>query len=147
METSSDAIAVTPIGHVRSAYSSYAPSDEMRKRQSQIVVRAEFSDGLMGLEPGDEILTLFFLHRAAEVGYELQLHPGHNPDNPIRGVFATRSQYRPNFIAATVARIQSINPDETTGGTVLDVTELDAQDGSPVIDIKRHSAAFDGYLT
>ncbi len=139
-----DAISVTPIGHVRSRFDGYAPSDEMRKRQSQIVVHAEFADGLMGLEPGDHILTLFFLHRAAEVGYELQLHPGHNPENPIRGVFATRSQYRPNFIAATVARILSIDPDEGSGETILNVTELDAQDGSPVIDIKRHSAGFDG---
>ena len=31
-----------------------------------------------------------------------------------------------------------------TGETIITVTELDAQDGSPVIDIKRHSAGFDG---
>ena len=144
MANAGDAIGVTPIGQVRSRFDGYAPSDEMRKHQSQIVVYAEFADGLMGLEPGDQILTLFFLHRAAEVGYELQLHPGHNLENPIRGVFATRSQYRPNFIAATVARILSIDPDERTGETILNVTELDAQDGSPVIDIKRHSGGFDG---
>ena len=138
------AISVTPIGYVRSRFSSYAPSDEMREHQAEIVVRAEFAAGLMGLAPGDQILTLFVLHRAAEVGYELQLHPGHNPANPIRGVFATRSQYRPNFIAATVALIQAITPDQRSGETVLTVTGLDAQDGSPVIDIKPHRPAFDG---
>ena len=144
MEDAGDAISVTPIGYVRSRFSSYAPSDEMREHQSEIVVRAEFGDGLMGLEPGDQILTLFVLHRAAEVGYELQLHPGHNPANPVRGVFSTRSQYRPNFIAATVALIQSVSPDERSGVTILTVTGLDAQDGSPVIDIKPHRPAFDG---
>ena len=144
MDSVGDPVTVTPIGYVRSRFSSYAPSDEMREHPSEIVVRAEFADGLMGLEAGDNILTLFFLHRAAEVGYELRLHPGHNPENPIRGVFSTRSQYRPNFIAATVASIQSISSDDVTRETVLTVTELDAQDGSPVIDIKPHRSTFDG---
>ena len=136
-------ISVVPIGYVRSRFSGYAPSEDMRRESSTIVVHPEFSDGLMGLEPGDRILTLFALHRAAPSGYDLQLHPGHNPVNPIRGVFATRSQYRPNFIAATVARILAVRVDEVSGNGIVDVVELDAQDGSPVIDIKRHSTAFD----
>ncbi len=137
-------IEIIPIGYVRSRFSGYAPSDQMRRWPSQIVVLPEFADGLLGLEPGDQILTLFALHRARETGYELQLHPGHNPTNPIRGVFATRSQYRPNFIAATVARVHVVRIDEHTGEGIVGVTDLDAQDGSPVIDIKRHSAGYDG---
>lgn len=136
-------ISVAPIGYVRSGFSGYAPSEEMRRESSTIVVHPEFADGLMGLEPGDRILTLFALHRAVPSGYDLRLHPGHNPANPIRGVFATRSQYRPNFIGATVARIESLHIDEETGEGMVDVVDLDAQDGSPVIDIKRHSSAFD----
>ncbi len=138
-----DPISVTPIGTILSDFSSYAPSDEMRRHTSQIVLRPEFADGLMGLEPGGHILTLFMLHQAAATGYELRLHPGHNPANPIRGVFATRSQYRPNFIAATVATILRIDPPLADGTVTLVVTGLDAQDGSPVIDIKPHSPAFD----
>lgn len=144
MAAEEGAIRITPIGYVRSRFDGYAPSDEMREHPSEIMVLPEFADGLMGLEVGDSIQTLFVLHRAMEVGYDLQLHPGHNPANPIRGVFATRSQYRPNFIASTVAQIQSIRTDESGGGAVLTVVGLDAQDGSPVIDIKRHSAGFDG---
>ena len=144
MNADSGPIQVTPIGYVRSRFTDYAPSDEMREHPSQIVVLPEFADGLMGLATGDQILTLFVLHRARSSGYELRLHPGHNPSNPIRGVFATRSQYRPNFIAATVAHIREIRNDERTGEAIITVTELDAQDGSPVIDIKRHSAGFDG---
>ena len=134
---------VVPIGHVQSGFRDYAPSDEMRRERSTIVVHPEFAGGLMGLEPGDQILTLFLLHRAVATGYDLQLHPGHDPANPMRGVFATRSQYRPNFIAATVARILDVRVDESSGEGIVDVIDLDAQDGSPVIDIKRHSAGFD----
>ena len=143
MNQSGDLITIKPIGYVRGRFNSYAPSDEMRAHPSEIVVHPNFADGLMGLESGGQILTLFLLHRAMAVGYELQLHPGHNPDNPIRGVFSTRSQYRPNFIAATVARVQSIRHDGATGEAVLTVTELDAQDGSPVIDIKPYRASLD----
>ena len=146
MGTDPDVIQVTPIGYVRSRFAGYAPSDEMREQPSEIVVHPDFADGVMGLEPGDRILTLFVLHRARARGYELRLHPGHNPENPIRGVFATRSQYRPNFIGATVALVGSVGIDEDTEEAIISVTELDAQDGSPVIDIKRHSAGFDGII-
>ncbi len=146
MGTDPDVIQLTPIGYVRSRFAGYAPSDEMREHPSEIVVHPDFADGVMGLEPGDRILTLFVLHRARARGYELRLHPGHNPANPIRGVFATRSQYRPNFIGATVALVGSVGIDEGIGEAIISVTELDAQDGSPVIDIKRHSAGFDGTI-
>jgi tRNA-Thr(GGU) m(6)t(6)A37 methyltransferase TsaA len=144
MADADDSISITPIGYVRSRFAGYAPSDEMREYPSEIVVRPEFAAGLMGLEPGIHILTLFVLHRASERGYELRLHPGHNPENPIRGVFATRSQYRPNYIAATVATISGIEVDAESGQATLTVTGLDAQDGSPVVDIKPHSPGFDG---
>ena len=128
-------VTFTPVGFVESEFAHYAPSDEMRKRPSRIVLRPEMAPGLMGLEEVEHILVLFNLHRATQ--YELQLHPGHNPENPIRGVFATRSQYRPNAIAATVAEIVSVEDN------VINVTGLDAQDGSPVLDIKPYNAGFD----
>ncbi|MDE2779055.1 MAG: tRNA (N6-threonylcarbamoyladenosine(37)-N6)-methyltransferase TrmO [Chloroflexota bacterium] len=129
------AVTFTPIGVVESEFGGYAPSDEMRKRPSRIVLRPEMAPGLMGLEEETHILVLFNLHRATE--YKLQLHPGHNPANPIRGVFATRSQYRPNAIAATVAEIVSVEDN------VIAVTGLDAQDGSPVLDIKPYHPRYD----
>ena len=129
-------VSFIPVGWVESEFKGYAPSGEMRARPSRIVLRPDMAPGLMGLNEERHILVLFNLHRATE--YELQLHPGHNPANPLRGVFATRSQYRPNAIAATVAEIVSVEDN------VINVTGLDAQDGSPVLDIKPHNATFDG---
>ena len=131
----SQPISLTPIGYVEGRFAEYAPSEEMRLQPSRIVVREEMAPGLMGLSAGESILVLFQLHRAET--YELQLHPGHDPTRPLRGVFATRSQYRPNSIGATVARIISVEDNTLT------VTGLDAQDGSPVLDIKPHSVTFD----
>jgi tRNA-Thr(GGU) m(6)t(6)A37 methyltransferase TsaA len=130
-----NSIAFTPIGHVEGRFKEYAEAEEMRRYSSRIVLRPELAPGLMGLEPGQHILVLFHFHRV--VGYDLQLHPRHDPAQPLRGVFATRSQYRPNGIGATVARIEGIE------GNVVTVTGLDAQDGSPVLDLKPYAAAFD----
>ena len=128
-------IGFSSIGHVESRFSGHASPEEMRLQTSRLVVRPELEPGLMGLEVGQSILVLFHLHRAS--GYQLQLHPRHDPARPLRGVFATRSQYRPNGIGATVARIQSIR------GNIVTVTGLDAQDGSPILDIKPYSSGFD----
>ena len=128
-------IYFTPIGYVESQFTEYAPSEEMRQHPSRLVIGEEMAPGLMGLSQGDSILVLFHLHRAET--YELQLHPGHDPSRPRRGVFATRSQYRPNGIGATVVRIISV------ADNILTVTGLDAQDGSPLLDIKPYSVIFD----
>jgi tRNA-Thr(GGU) m(6)t(6)A37 methyltransferase TsaA len=130
-------IALTPIGFVRSRFKTNTPAEEMRSHSAQIVVEPEFEPGLMGLEAGSDILILFRFHRIEPEEIELQLHPRHNPANPQRGVFATRTQFRPNQIGATVAQIESIK------ARVITVTGLDAQDGTPVLDIKPYAPYFD----
>lgn len=58
---------------------------------------------------------------------ELPYAPGE-----IAGVFACRSEYRPNPIAMTTCFL--VDVDETTG--VVTIAWIDAFDGSPVLDIK-----------
>jgi tRNA-Thr(GGU) m(6)t(6)A37 methyltransferase TsaA len=55
------------------------------------------------------------------------------------GVFACRSEYRPNPIAMTVCQILSV---DVKGGVVA-VPYLDAFDGSPLIDLKAYFPASD----
>ena len=129
-------IVLHPIGHVeRSEEYGGSSWEELRTRAARIVLDPALTDGLLGLEPGSDIVVLFCFHRSA--GYDLQLHPRGDPSRPIRGVFATRSPRRPNPIAATVVRIERVD------GNVLDVIGLDALDGSPVLDIKVHAEVFD----
>jgi tRNA-Thr(GGU) m(6)t(6)A37 methyltransferase TsaA len=115
------------------------PPEELRARPARIVLDPALVEGLLGLEPGSDVLVLYWLHRAS--GYKLQLHPRDDLSQPLRGVFATRTQYRPNPIAVTTARIQRVE------GNVLEVIGLDALDGSPVLDIKSHTPNFDGPYT
>lgn len=133
----SQSISLTPIGYIRSQFQENTPSESMREELSQVVVEPEFVSGLMGLEPEQDVLILFYFHKIQPEEIHLQLHPRHNPENPRQGVFATRSQFRPNRIGASVACIQQID------GNVITVKGLDAQDGTPVLDLKPHALYFD----
>ena len=131
------AITLTPIAFVKSSFQDNTPAEEMRQHRSQLIVEPDFVAGLLGLEPGMDILVLFYLHQVKPEEIQLQLHPRHNPGNPLSGVFDTRSQFRPNRLGVTVVRVEQIE------GRVITVAGLDAQDGSPVVDIKPYVPYFD----
>ena len=133
----SDTLTLTPIAFVKGKFRENTPHEEMRKQISHLVVEPDFVPGVLGLEPGMDILVLFYLHRIQPEEIHLQLHPRHDPDNPITGVFATRSQFRPNRIGATVAHIEQVEDN------VITVSGLDAQAEAPVLDIKPYAAYFD----
>ncbi len=60
----------------------------------------------------------------------LRVHPRDDPSNPERGVFSTRSQDRPNPIGLHRVRVLAVD------GARLRVADLEALDGTPVLDIK-----------
>ncbi len=130
------AITLHPIGYVeRDEGDSALSTDEMRLRPARILLVPSLTEGLLGLEPGTDILVLYLFHLGT--GYSLRLHPQGDHGRPLRGVFATRSPHRPNPIGATVVRIQRIEDN------LLEVVGLDALDGSPVLDIKPYVTSFD----
>lgn len=131
-----DPITLTAIGHVeRDETDAGLRGPDLRARSARIVLDPAVTEGLLGLEPGSDILVLCFFH---ESGRDvLQVHPMGEMENPLRGVFATRSPARPNPIAVTSARIERIEDN------VLHVVGLDALGGTPVVDIKSHAETFD----
>jgi len=88
-----------------------------------------FTDALDGIAVGSQILILTWLHKGRRD--LLRVHPRGNPNEPIRGVFATRSPDRPNPIGLHRAEVLEIQePDR------IRVQPLEALDGTPVIDLK-----------
>lgn len=130
-----ETITLTPIGHVESRFAEPVASEEMRRHPSRLVLRPDLAEGLDGLAAGDWLVVLFYFHRAQ--GYELRRYPRGDTSQPMRGVFALRSQYRPNPIGFTVARIEAVE------GNVVHVSGLDALDGTPLLDIKPYVSFFD----
>ena len=112
---------VVPIGHVR-------------KINDRVLIHVEhpFADALLGLGDFSHIWVLYGFHEndIPEKRATLRVHPMKNPKNPLTGVFATHSPARPNLIALTRCRIRSIED------TVIELDDIDALDGSPVLDIK-----------
>jgi tRNA-Thr(GGU) m(6)t(6)A37 methyltransferase TsaA len=84
--------------------------------------------GLMGIQAGDELIVLTWLHRAQR--NVLQVHPRGDLSRPLTGVFATRSPDRPNPVG-----IHRVSVLEVAKGK-LRVAPLEAIDGTPIIDLK-----------
>ena len=86
------------------------------------------SDGLHDLVVGSEVLFLTWLDRARRD--VLRVRPRGDPNRPLTGVFSTRSPDRPNPIGLHRVTILAID------GTRIQVRNLEALDGTPVVDLK-----------
>lgn len=89
---------------------------------------SESLEGLAGFSHV-EVLYLFHQVEAARIVTGAR-HPRNNEAWPKVGIFAQRGKNRPNRIGSTVCRLLRIEE------TRLYVAELDAIDGTPVLDIK-----------
>jgi len=91
-----------------------------------------FLDGLLGVEGFSHIYVLYWFHEndTPDKRKTLQVHPRGDKKNPLTGVFGTHSPLRPNLIALTLCKIISISDNR------IEIEDIDARDGSPVIDIK-----------
>lgn len=88
----------------------------------------QFADAMRDLTPGADVLVLTWLDRADRD--VLVVHPRGDESRPPTGVFATRSPDRPNPLGlhrVTVRRVDGLR--------VL-VSDLEALDGTPVVDVK-----------
>ena len=111
---------LVPIGYVR------------KNGETLIEILPEFREAMDGLAEGDWIKLILWFHASdrPERRSILKVHPYNNPENPLRGVFATRSPVRPNPLAIYAVRINRIE------GNRLYIDWIDAMDGTPVVDIK-----------
>ena len=85
-------------------------------------------DGLDGIAAGDVLLVLTWLDRAERD--VLRVIPRGDRARGVQGVFNTRSPDRPNPIG--LHRVEVLDVD----GTRLHVRDLEALDGTPIIDVK-----------
>jgi len=86
------------------------------------------SEGLCDLQRGSDSIVLTWLDGGRRD--VLKVHPRGDPANPERGVFSTRSPDRPNPIGLHRVEIVSME------GTRVRVRNLEALDGTPVLDVK-----------
>ena len=110
-----------------------AVGDEIRdkSRLSEIVLDPKLVQALDGLVGFSHVFVLFWLHEISPEKREtLKVHPRGRTDLPLVGVFAARTNLRPNPIGLTLCELVKVD------GNVLTVRGLDAYDGTPVLDLK-----------
>jgi tRNA (adenine37-N6)-methyltransferase len=122
---------MSPIGYVEAAR--VAPEDDRwGASQATIELTDDFEpEALQGLDAFSHVEVLFFFHGVEpDRVVSGARHPRNNKDWPKVGIFAQRGKARPNRIGSTICRVVRVE------GTRLIVAELDAIDGTPVLDLK-----------
>lgn len=128
MSGSGEIRGISPIGYVRNSFDRRQDPDAFLGTQSEIHVLEDYSEGLCRLDNYRRLYVIFLFHKSE--GYRLVVHPRGDVNRPRRGVFATRSPRRPNPIGLTVVELIGVD------GNVVTVQDLDALNGTPVLDIK-----------
>jgi len=124
-------IEMKAVGWVEAARSEIV-DDYWGGSESRIVLANHVeADALDGIENFSHAEVLFHFDRVdPEKVVQGARRPRNNQSWPAVGIFAQRGKNRPNRIGSTICRI--IGRD----GRSLRVAELDAIDGTPVLDIK-----------
>ncbi len=126
-----DAYMLYPIGVVRSELVDRANAPRQGDEgapDATIEVVPAVRAGLDGIQEGQEVIVLTWLHEAKRD--VLEVHPRDDVDRPLAGVFGTRSSHRPNPIGLHRVTVRAVD------GGRLRVGPLEAIDGTPVVDIK-----------
>jgi tRNA-Thr(GGU) m(6)t(6)A37 methyltransferase TsaA len=120
-----------PVGHVESPLTdpSLAPRQgDEGGPEAWLVVKPAYAAAAATIQPGMDLLLLTWLDRASR---DVQtVHPRGDESRPEEGVFTTRSPHRPNPIGLHRVRVLDID------GLRIKVSDLEALDGTPLVDIK-----------
>lgn len=106
---------------------------------STILVYPDFCPGLLGVEDYSHLIVLYWMHLRDDEGHRrtLRVTPPRHEGAPLTGVFACRSPSRPNPIGLVVVELEGVD------GCRVRVNNLDALEGSPIVDLKPYQPRAD----
>jgi tRNA-Thr(GGU) m(6)t(6)A37 methyltransferase TsaA len=125
------AFSLRPVGHVESVLTdaSEAPRQpDEGAPDAWLVIDPAYATALDGISAGDDLVLVTWLDRADRG--TLTVRPRGDRTRSLTGVFATRSPHRPNPIGLHDVHVLEVD------GTRVHVRELEALDGTPILDIK-----------
>jgi tRNA-Thr(GGU) m(6)t(6)A37 methyltransferase TsaA len=114
--------------------------------QGKIVFEPEYRnvEAVRGLEDFSHIWLLWEFSEAVRDNWSPTVRPPRLGGNVRKGVFATRSPFRPNPIGLSSVRLEKVDIDPQLG-PVLYVSGADLMDGTPIYDIKPYIAYTDSH--
>jgi tRNA-Thr(GGU) m(6)t(6)A37 methyltransferase TsaA len=118
------------------------------KGEFSIIIKEKFRPALKELENFTHINILWWANehdnpKSREITQVSELPPFYGEKAPTMGIFATRSEYRPNPILLTTVQIMDI--DQKKG--LIKLAYFDAFNGSPIIDIKPYLGMTDRVMS
>ncbi|MDL2322175.1 tRNA (N6-threonylcarbamoyladenosine(37)-N6)-methyltransferase TrmO [Desulfosarcina sp. OttesenSCG-928-B08] len=130
----------TPIGKVHSCFTEKfgiprQPGLAPAARGSlEIFPPCDQDEAFRGLEQFSHLWVLFVFHQNIRSRWRPTVRPPRLGGNQRRGVFATRSGFRPNPIGMSVVRQEGLC--RVNGTLFLEISGIDLLDQTPVLDIK-----------
>jgi tRNA-Thr(GGU) m(6)t(6)A37 methyltransferase TsaA len=122
--------ALSPIGHVAAGPDGYA-----------LKIAPEYRAALEGLDGFGHILVLWWSHHLDTPEYRSVMvaeQPYKNAPATL-GIFATRSPLRPNPVCVSIVPLLGMDQ----GNGMVIVPWIDAEDGTPILDIKPYHPSSD----
>lgn len=92
-------------------------------------------DAVKGIEEFSHLWLLWEFSRAKQDTFHATVAPPRLGGKEKKGVFATRSPFRPNSIGLSCVKLEEVRIDEKDG-PILVVSGVDLLDGTPIYDIK-----------
>lgn len=113
----------------------------VNEAEMYIQLESGFAPGLKGLTEFSHVQVLWWFSFCdnAKMRAQLEMPKPYRSAPGVMGVFATRAPFRPNPVALTSAYITYIDEEQGRIGLAY----IDAEDGSPVIDLKPYSPCLD----
>jgi tRNA-Thr(GGU) m(6)t(6)A37 methyltransferase TsaA len=124
-------IELHPIGIIRSELRRFEDAPRQGSEgapDAWLEIEPTLARALSGIRPGDELVVITWLHLADRE--TLEVHPRDDMSTPLTGVFATRSQDRPNPLGLHRVAVREID------GARLRIGPIEAIDGTRVVDLK-----------
>ena len=149
-------IRLTPIGHIHTDFSEkfgIPRQSGLARTRAFLTLEGDCRnpDVVRGLAEYSHLWLLWGFSETQRQGWSPTVRPPKLGGNVRKGVFATRSPFRPNPIGLSCVRLTGIEIREK-GTPVLKLEGADLMDGTPVYDIKpylpyvdSHAEALEGF--
>jgi tRNA-Thr(GGU) m(6)t(6)A37 methyltransferase TsaA len=114
--------------------------------RGRIVFEPEYRnpDAIRGIEEFSHLWLIWEFSKAKREHYSATVTPPRLGGRVRKGVFATRSPFRPNSLGLSSVRLEQVLWDDPEG-PVLVVSGADLLDGTPIFDIKPYLAYTDSH--
>ena len=139
-----------PIAHIHTDFPTKfgipRQSGIIESLQGRIVFEPDYriAEAVRGLEEFSHIWLIWEVSEAVRDTWSPTVRPPRLGGNVRKGVFATRSPFRPNPIGLSSVKLEHIEIDPKLG-PVLHVSGADLMDGTPIYDIKPYIAYTDSH--